>query len=72
MTAYGRFKYPKSFFSRYRVESRPAGDEVEELPNVSGQIVTKVRLYVSAKTHVEMVNVVAHIASLIHFETQNE
>ena len=43
MTAYGRFKYPRSFFSRYRVESRPVGDEIEELPNVSGQIVTKVR-----------------------------
>ncbi|KAI1793456.1 Rad9-domain-containing protein [Ganoderma leucocontextum] len=41
MTAYGRFKYPRSFFSRYRVESRPVGDEIEELPNVSGQIVTK-------------------------------
>ena len=31
MTAYGRFKYPRSFFSRYCVETRPAGEDVEEL-----------------------------------------
>ncbi|TBU47499.1 Rad9-domain-containing protein [Dichomitus squalens] len=41
MTAYGRFKYPRSFFSRYRVETRPVGEDIEELPNVSGQIVIK-------------------------------
>ncbi|CDO73327.1 hypothetical protein BN946_scf185008.g90 [Trametes cinnabarina] len=39
-SAYGRFKYAKSFFSRYRVGSHPAGDELD-VPPLTGQIVIK-------------------------------
>lgn len=40
MSAYGRFKYERSFFSKYRVDVRP---EEDATASVSGQIATKVR-----------------------------
>jgi len=46
-SAYCRFKYEKRFFSRYRLGGGQAvkddgDDEVEEVQNVTGQIMTKV------------------------------
>ncbi|KAI0766623.1 Rad9-domain-containing protein [Trametes elegans] len=41
LSAYGRIKYARSFFSRYRVGDRAAIAEVEEVPTLTGQIVIK-------------------------------
>ncbi|KAI0358088.1 hypothetical protein OH77DRAFT_1421371 [Trametes cingulata] len=41
LTAYGRFKYAKSFFSKYRVAGLPANDDFDEVPTITGQIVIK-------------------------------
>ncbi|KAI0640814.1 Rad9-domain-containing protein [Trametes meyenii] len=39
-SAYGRFKYPKSFFSRYRLEEGATNDHFDE-PTVTCQIITR-------------------------------
>ncbi|KAI0369203.1 hypothetical protein BV20DRAFT_1021341 [Pilatotrama ljubarskyi] len=41
LTAYGRFKYARSFFSKYRVAGLPSDDDLEEVPTITGQIVIK-------------------------------
>ncbi|KAH9857352.1 Rad9-domain-containing protein [Lenzites betulinus] len=41
LTAYGRFKYARSFFRKYRVSGNTAGHDVEEVPTHTFQIVTK-------------------------------
>lgn len=46
-SAYSRFKYEKKFFSRYRLgdnksHQRDFGDDVEDVQNVTGQLLTKV------------------------------
>ena len=44
-SAYCRFKYDRAFFSRYRLgisQPKNLGDDVHELPSVTGQIMTKV------------------------------
>ncbi|KAI9064018.1 hypothetical protein FKP32DRAFT_1591428 [Trametes sanguinea] len=40
-SAYGRFKYARSFFSRYRVGNYRAGDDVDHVAPLTGQIVIK-------------------------------
>ncbi|OCH96237.1 hypothetical protein OBBRIDRAFT_765738 [Obba rivulosa] len=40
-SAYGRFRYPSTFFSRYRVTAEPGPSDVEEVPVVAGQLPTK-------------------------------
>ncbi len=41
-SAYGRFKYPRSFFSKYRVDAALVDDDGGTV-SISGQIATKVR-----------------------------
>ncbi|OBZ73734.1 Cell cycle checkpoint control protein RAD9A [Grifola frondosa] len=41
LSAYSRFKYRKTFFSRYKVGNRSADNEVAEIPTVTGQLLTK-------------------------------
>jgi hypothetical protein len=46
-SAYSRFKYENKFFSRYRLgdnnaHQRDFGDDVEDVQNVTGQLLTKV------------------------------
>ncbi|EMD39207.1 hypothetical protein CERSUDRAFT_104454 [Gelatoporia subvermispora B] len=41
LSAFGRFKYPSAFFSRYSLTAGADPDDVDAGPNVSGQLPTK-------------------------------
>ncbi|KAI0819150.1 Rad9-domain-containing protein, partial [Trametes gibbosa] len=46
LTAYGRFKYARSFFTKYRVGASGAGPDVEAVPTHACQIATKLLLQI--------------------------
>ncbi|KAI8996525.1 Rad9-domain-containing protein [Trametes punicea] len=79
LSAYGRFKYAKSFFSRYRVGSHGAGaGEDIEVPPITGQIVIKPLLQILKHKTIEKSCekcefVISHGASQEHrLEDDNE
>ncbi|KAI0630855.1 Rad9-domain-containing protein [Trametes polyzona] len=41
LTAYGRFKYAKSFFNKYRVDGSAVDSDAREVPTIACQVVTK-------------------------------
>ncbi|KAL1944920.1 hypothetical protein VTO73DRAFT_2540 [Trametes versicolor] len=52
-TAYGRFKYARSFFSKYRVSGGPAEYEAEEVTTITYQVAIKPLLQIMKHKTIE-------------------
>lgn len=59
-SAYCRFKYERQFFSKYKVGAETWGDDVEDVGNLTGQILVKVRLGFSLSDHARFISPTCH------------